>query len=318
MAVAVIQCTIGLMHWLKEHGSQILVGIILGVSLGANLYLYLTLQDMQTAQAAERVSFQEQLSLLSSQLTTANATIADLRRDVTNLEEDKDDLRDELRDERERNEAFEGQIRDIAGTVGDLDKLSKTDEELLQKYSKAYFLNENFVPSDLREIDDAYVQDDREPEYFHGDAMKFLEDLMDEAEDDNIDITIISAYRSFEEQNSLKGQFTQVYGEGANAFSADQGFSEHQLGTTVDFGTSNITSAQLTFADTEAYAWLLRNAHRYGFVLSYPEDNGFYVFEPWHWRFVGKDLARDLDRADAHFYDWEQRRIDEYLLNIFD
>ena len=141
---------------------------------------------------------------------------------------------------------------------------------------------------------------------------------MEEAEDDDIDITIISAYRSFDEQNALKGQFTQVYGEGANAFSADQGFSEHQLGTTVDFGTSAITSAQAVFVDTEAYQWLLKNAHRFGFVLSYPENNGFYIFEPWHWRFVGEDLARDLKRDDAYFYDWDQREIDEYLISIFD
>ncbi len=63
---------------------------------------------------------------------------------------------------------------------------------------------------------------------------------------------------------------------------------------------------------------MLDNAHRYGFILSYPEGNEFYIFEPWHWRFVGEDLARDLDRADAHFYDWEQREIDKYLLTIFD
>ena len=306
------------MHWIRKHGTQLFIGVILGVSLGANLYLFLTLRDMEAAQAAERIVLEEQLAALSAQLIAASSTIAELRADVTELEQDKDNLRDDLRDERDRNEQFEDQIRDIAGTVGDLDKLSKTDKELLQKYSKAYFLNENFIPSDLREIDDDYVQDDREPEYFHGDALRFLENMMDEAEDDGIDITIISAYRSFDEQNVLKGQFTQIYGEGANAFSADQGFSEHQLGTAVDFGTSDIRSAQAVFANTEAYTWLLRNAHKYGFVLSYPEENGFYIFEPWHWRFVGRHLARDLDRADAHFYDWDQRRIDEYLLNIFD
>ena len=63
---------------------------------------------------------------------------------------------------------------------------------------------------------------------------------------------------------------------------------------------------------------MVRNAYKYGFTLSYPEENGYYIFEPWHWRFVGTDLADDLRRDNAHFYDWEQRKIDEYLISIFD
>jgi len=62
----------------------------------------------------------------------------------------------------------------------------------------------------------------------------------------------------------------------------------------------------------------LANAHKYGFTLSYPEGNQYYVFEPWHWRFVGEDLARDLKRDERHFYDLDQRAIDGYLLEIFD
>jgi zinc D-Ala-D-Ala carboxypeptidase len=60
------------------------------------------------------------------------------------------------------------------------------------------------------------------------------------------------------------------------------------------------------------------NAYKYGFTLSYPESNTYYTFEPWHWRFVGEDLARDLRSDKAYFYDWDQRKIDGYLVNIFD
>ena len=63
---------------------------------------------------------------------------------------------------------------------------------------------------------------------------------------------------------------------------------------------------------------MLDNAYKHGFTLSYPEDNEFYVYEPWHWRFVGKDLARDLHREDRRFYDVEQRELDTYLISIFD
>jgi len=139
-----------------------------------------------------------------------------------------------------------------------------------------------------------------------------------EAEADGINLWILSAYRSFGTQSSLKSGYKITYGSGANAFSADQGYSEHQLGTTVDFTTSGIGGGFTGFENTEAYQWLLDNAHRYGFTLSYPKGNAYYIFEPWHWRFVGTELARDLHGQDKGFYDLPQREIDEYLLNLFD
>jgi D-alanyl-D-alanine carboxypeptidase len=72
------------------------------------------------------------------------------------------------------------------------------------------------------------------------------------------------------------------------------------------------------FETTPAYEWLVKNAYKFGFALSYPKDNAYYIFEPWHWRFVGTDLARKLHRDGKSFYDLEQREIDEYLISLFD
>ncbi len=248
----------------------------------------------------------------------ASNTIAELSRRLALTVEELADIEDDFRDEKDRNEEFEDQIKQISGTVGVLDKLSKTDKELLQKYSKVYFLNENYIPSNIKKIDSQYILPGRKSQSFHGNALPFLEDMLDAAARDDIDLKVVSAYRSFDEQMQLKGAYTQSYGSGANTFSADQGYSEHQLGTTLDLSDPTTNGPYLGFKNTEAYQWLLDNAHRYGFVLSYPENNTFYVFEPWHWRFVGEDLAQDLHKADAHFYDWEQRKIDTYLVSIFD
>ncbi|MEM9337018.1 MAG: M15 family metallopeptidase [Patescibacteria group bacterium] len=273
---------------------------------------------MKAEIAALTASSTIQITQLSQRLAEADFMITDLQEKLGLTEEELEELEEDYEREREKNERFEDQIRDISGTVNDLDKLSKTDEELLQKYSSVSFLNENYVPSDLDKIRSRYVAEDRDDQYFHGDAMKFLVDMIQDAEDDNIELKVASAYRSFEEQNAIKGAFTRIYGEGANQFSADQGFSEHQLGTTVDFTTPEVVCICAAFGDTEAYQWLLDNAHDYGFTLSYPQGNQFFIFEPWHWRFVGRDLARDLERDNASFYDWEQREIDEYLIKIFD
>jgi zinc D-Ala-D-Ala carboxypeptidase len=142
--------------------------------------------------------------------------------------------------------------------------------------------------------------------------------MLDDALEDGHNIRVLSAFRSFDEQAAVKNQHTFVYGSGANAFSADQGYSEHQLGTTVDIVDTATGATSVSFATTNAYAWLQENAHQYGFVLSYPEGNQFYIFEPWHWRFVGRDLASDLHDDNKTFYDLDQRELDAYLVKIFD
>lgn len=294
---------------------------VLVLSLATNGYLTyqtLDLTDQLTNMTNQRDRLTTDLTVTTETLTNARTEIVSLSQKLADTSEELEDTEDDLRREKNKNDDFEEQIENLAGTVGTLDKLSKTDKELLQKYSKVYFLNENYVPSKIRQIDDDYVLPGKDAMFFHADALPFLEDMIEAAADDDIDLKIVSAYRSFDHQQQLKGEFSTVYGSGANAFSADQGYSEHQLGTTLDLTTPEIGGTYESFAQTDAYEWLLDNAHKYGFTLSYPEDNNFYVFEPWHWRFVGVDLARDLHRDDAHFYDWEQRKIDEYLISIFD
>jgi D-alanyl-D-alanine carboxypeptidase len=217
-------------------------------------------------------------------------------------------------------DSFQGQIQDIGKTVGTLEKLAQTDKELLRKYSKVYFLNENYVPAKLTQVEKQYILKGAGDNFLiHADVWPNLERLLDEARSDDIELLIASAFRSFGTQASLKADYKVTYGAGtANQFSADQGYSEHQLGTSVDFTTPALGSAFTNFKSDPAYEWLKDNAHQYGFVLSYPEGNTFYKFEPWHWRFVGVDLAKMLHREDKYFYDLDQREIDTYLIKLFD
>jgi len=294
--------------------TYIIAGVA-GVGLVTTGYLGMRTLDQDTIIENQTTRITEQ----TADLRTAQTTIATLEGNLGNLKKDLEALAENYEDELNRNEEFEDQIMDLAGSLDEFERLSEIDEELLIKYSKVSFLNENYIPSRLKQIDDEYILEGKKDQYFHGDAMRFLERMFDAAERDDIDLKIISAYRSFDEQNELKGQFTEIFGEGANAFSADQGFSEHQLGTTLDITTPSVGGTFASFDQTEAFTWLEEHAHNYGFILSYPKDNRFYVYEPWHWRFVGRDLARDLARDDeTTFYTMEQREINKYLLEIFD
>ncbi len=256
--------------------------------------------------------------VLNGLYVTTSSSVQGLQGQLAQAEEEKADLRDELNLQESRVNNLEDQIEDLSGTVGEFEKLSKLDPELLQKYSKVYFLNENYEPPKLVAIDKEYLYDESTPQQIHRNVRSFLEDLIEDAEDDDIELFIRSAYRSFGTQAALKTGYTVSYGSGANAFSADQGYSEHQLGTTVDFTTTGLNGGLDGFGNTAAYTWLEDNAYKYGFILSYPEGNTYYQFEPWHWRFVGTDLARVLHRKKMTFYDMDQREIDKYLISIFD
>ncbi|HVY35896.1 MAG TPA: M15 family metallopeptidase [Candidatus Paceibacterota bacterium] len=207
---------------------------------------------------------------------------------------------------------------DLSQTVNNYEKLSSLDPELLKKYSKVYFLNENYVPSSLSDIDPKYVSGKGRTLQLHTEVMPFFTAMIDDANNAGLGLLATSAYRSFKTQGSLKSQYTVVYGAGtANSFSADQGYSEHQLGTAVDFTTAK-TGVLQGFDKTPEYTWLTDNAYKYGFILSYPKGNKYYIYEPWHWRFVGIALATALHDNGGYLYDMDQRIIDQYLITIFD
>lgn len=258
---------------------------------------------------------EENFALESGEL---NKKIKDFEITILGFREENKRLNEALYSEQNKNLIFEKQINEIAGTVGVLDKLRQTDPELLQKYSKVYFLNEHYVPRELDSIKIDYLQDKNRSMLIHAKVNPFLDKLMNAALSDGKNLRILSAFRSFYDQESLKGNYKVVYGSGANEFSADQGYSEHQLGTAIDFTSVDHGARFEGFEKTEEYKWLRQNAHKYGFILSYPEDNSYYQFEPWHWRFVGVELASYLYGQGKNFYDVEQRKIDEYLVHIFD
>jgi LAS superfamily LD-carboxypeptidase LdcB len=260
---------------------------------------------------------------IENDLNTASSTLAQKISDIETIllaaQADNTTMAEALAAAKEKADSLDSQFKKVNSNVATLEKITKTDPELLQKYSKIFFLNDNYVPADLSTIPSKYTFLKTKTYKLQDQVLSHLEDLMDDAEDDEMSLQIISAFRSFGEQAQLKGAYTVNYGAGtANSFSADQGYSEHQLGTTVDFTNPTVADTFSGFSKSEEYTWLQDNAYKYGFVISYPEDNTYYQFEPWHWRFVGLKLAKYLHTKDKYFYDLTQREIDAYIANFFD
>jgi D-alanyl-D-alanine carboxypeptidase len=112
-------------------------------------------------------------------------------------------------------------------------------------------------------------------------------------------LAVVSSYRSFETQRNTYQYHVDTYGpEQASRVSARPGHSEHQLGTTVDFSSASVGHELVeAFGATPEGRWLADHAHDYGFILSYPEgmeDVTGYSYEPWHFRWVGRETAAEV------------------------
>ncbi|WP_244896199.1 M15 family metallopeptidase [Planomicrobium okeanokoites] len=132
-----------------------------------------------------------------------------------------------------------------------------------------------------------------------------------EALKSNIDLTAFSTFRDFARQKELyEGYVAKDGQEKADRYSARPGFSEHQTGLAFDIGESGAEQhwAAASFGDTEAGKWVADNAHRFGFILRYPEGKEQltgYMHESWHFRYVGKEAAKEIYDADI--------TLEEYL-----
>ncbi len=285
-----------------ESMKNLLFVIIIGLFI-FNMYNYQDLTDYQKDLEVRIDTDMSQIHLLTTKL---------------DLEKKKNrSLSNNLESQKEVNQQIQSQVETITSSVSILEKLSKTDSELLKKYSKIYFLNENYSPASLTTIETGYLMQEDKQAKILTQVWPHLKQLLDDAKSAGLDLKILSSYRSFGEQAALKNAYTVSYGSGANKFSADQGYSEHQLGTAVDFNTKQKGAVLTGFEKTPEYTWLSNNAYKYGFIVSYPKENKYYIFEPWHWRFVGVNLATQIHNENTYFYALEQRNIDGYLVDLF-
>jgi zinc D-Ala-D-Ala carboxypeptidase len=289
----------------RQHWGLLLIAILVAIGIGYGIHRFLLLRDQN-----------RELQAIIVQLRTS---IQALQNNLSLTAYERDHLSFVLDETQHTTQELQTQTDELENKVQDFEKLSSLDPELLKKYSKVYFLNEQYTPPSLATIDAQFVMGAGRVMQFHAQALPYLDALLRDAADEDLWLRVTSAYRSFGTQAALKAGYKVIYGAGtANQFSADQGYSEHQLGTTIDFTTAKTGTLTAAFDTTPESKWLLANAHRYGFILSYPKNNKYYIYEPWHWRFVGVELATRLHDDGKYLYELDQRELDPYLLHIFD
>ncbi len=166
--------------------------------------------------------------------------------------------------------------------------------------NRDYLLPADYVPKDLVELKVRFsssAHDDKRK--MRKIAAKALEKMFRAAEKKKIILCGVSGYRSYERQKSIYNRNVSLHGKKAtDTLSATPGSSEHQTGLTIDVSSASV-SYLLTqrFAGTKEGKWLAKNAHKYGYIVRYPQGKSKitgYSYEPWHIRYVGVTAATYL------------------------
>lgn len=173
--------------------------------------------------------------------------------------------------------------------------------ELCVLVNKYHRLPEGFGQINLVNMNREYTVNDGKQYLLRDEAYQKFVQMSDAAKSEGIPIKAISAYRTEDYQRMLYTNKVRTAGQiHADNYSARPGFSEHQTGLAVD-----INSTSTSFEYTPAFAWLQNHAHEYGFIMRYPRGREWitgYSYEPWHYRYVGADIAYAV-HAEGITYD---------------
>jgi D-alanyl-D-alanine carboxypeptidase len=131
-------------------------------------------------------------------------------------------------------------------------------------------------------------------------AAQAIRQLIDGAATSSVRLKVISGYRSFGTQQSVYQSYVRNDGQArADTYSARPGYSEHQTGLAADLGGGGC-DLEICFANTPGGRWLTQHAHEYGFIIRYLQGKTSvtgYQYEPWHLRYVGKELATEIKKS---------------------
>lgn len=170
--------------------------------------------------------------------------------------------------------------------------------------NKQYKLPDNYEPKDLVYPNVPFIFSEKiEKRKLRKVAAKALEEMFAGAEKDGIHLAGASGYRSQSTQVTIYNNYVGKDGvKKADRYSARPGHSEHQTGLAIDVsGTSGECAVEECFADTPEAKWIAEHAHEYGFILRYPKDKENltgYMYESWHIRYVGKEIAKEVYDQD--------------------
>ena len=182
---------------------------------------------------------------------------------------------------------------------------SDTTKGNLLIVNKYYKLDDGYYYGDLVTMSTRYSISGGQK--LNHDAYDAFKKLVEAGEKEGVYIRNLSAYRSYGRQSTIYNNYKKEHGlEWTDKWSARPGHSEHQTGLALDV-TKKGMSTFTGFEDTKEFTWISNNAHKFGFILRYPENKSYitgYGYEPWHYRYVGVEVATYIYENDITFEEY--------------
>lgn len=190
-------------------------------------------------------------------------------------------------------------------------------DQLLAIVDKEYRIPQDYIPTDLVNLTDLGIDVWFSSTQMRREAADQLDSMLDDITEAGMEYLITSAFRSYADQvrvynDLVKSNFGSIMK--TDQLSARPGYSEHQLGTTVDITSSENSYRTDGFEYTQLSKWLTEHAQDYGFVLSFPketsQETGF-NYEPWHYRYIGVENVKKLKESDLSLNTWLKQQNKE-------
>lgn len=190
-------------------------------------------------------------------------------------------------------------------------EVTDISKDTLMIVNKHYKIPDNYQPENLVPVDDEKYG------YWNmirADVYEEFKKMSADAQKDNVTLFIASPYRSYNDQKILYNSYVASDGvKKADTYSARPGYSEHHTGLAMDL-IPEFGLELDTFENSDGFKWMQENGYKYGFILRYPKDKEYitgYMYEPWHYRYVGVDVATTIKNKNLTFEEYYEYYVKE-------
>lgn len=293
---------------LNKKAIFLLGGVILTICLGIGGYNFYKYQNSNSYKLGKLGYSKEEIKLIIEKNTLIDVALKEYNLNFAKFLTNKYFMRNRF----ERYLAYYNEHKDtdtntIVGIVNAnadkkfyMDTKTSFGDDYLILVNKYNGLESSFVPNDLANISIQYAYSGHK---IREEVNAQYTTMAKDAKNEGLVLIVNSSYRSYESQEVTYNSFKRSKGEiEADLKAARPGYSEHQTGLALDITTR--LSEDEEFVNTEEFTWLKENAHKYGFILRYPEGKENitgYSYEPWHYRYVGIDVATKIYNENITF-----------------
>ena len=176
-------------------------------------------------------------------------------------------------------------------------------DKITMLVNKYHYIDKDYIPNNLITINGLSINQE---------AYENFKKMQEDIQKEGMNLRIISAYRNYQYQENLYNKYLkQEKQEIVDTYSARPGYSEHHTGLAIDIDNGILDYNK--FYLTKEFLWMQDNAYKYGFILRYPKDKENitgYSYEPWHYRYVGKEIAEYIKKHNSTFEEYYYEFID--------